>query len=415
MSSRYQALEAVRKKLLGKKLSYPEIYAVMDEIAHQRMGDVLTAYFTAAGFSKGFTNQEIYYLTKAMVETGDKLHFKGIVADKHSIGGMPGTRTSLIIVPIVAAAGFKIPKTSSRAITTPAGTADCMEVLAKVDFTAKQLQAIVDKVGGCIAWAGGFNLAPADDEIIEVERPLLMESYDKVLVSVMAKKIACGSTHVVIDLPYGQTMKIRKQKDAQLLAKKFIYLAKKFSMEIKVLLSRTEEPAGHGIGPVLETKDALKVLFQTEDRSSSLEKRALNLAGSLLDLCLKKRKRKPSGRKLAEEILTSGKALGKMREIIKTQGGNPDVCLEDLKPAKYSVKVKAKKSGVIKEIDNKNITIIVRILGTPEDKRAGLYLKKRLGDKIKKKDLLFTLYSSDKIKLQQAKKSLREHRIYQIK
>jgi Thymidine phosphorylase len=173
VTSRHQALEAIRKKLIGKRLNYQEIYAIMDEIAHQRMGDVLTTYFTAAGFSKGFTNREIYYLTKAMVETGNKLHFRGIVADKHSIGGMPGTRTTLIVVPIVAAAGFKIPKTSSRAITTPAGTADCMEILASIDFTAQKLENIVKKVGGCIAWAGGFNLAPADDEIIEVERPLL--------------------------------------------------------------------------------------------------------------------------------------------------------------------------------------------------------------------------------------------------
>lgn len=414
MNSRHQALEAIRKKLLGKRLNYKEIYAVMDEIAHQRMGDILTTYFAASGFSKGFSNREIFYLTRAMVETGDRLHFKGIVADKHSVGGMPGTRTTLIIVPIIASAGFKIPKTSSRAITTPAGTADCMESLAPVEFSAKQLQRIVEKTGGCIAWTGSFNLAPADDEIIEIERPLLMESYDKILVSVMAKKVACGSTHVIIDIPYGKTMKIKKKKDAKILSQKFIYLARKFSMKIRVLINKTEQPAGHGIGPILETKDALKVLMQTEDRSSSLEKRALDLAAELIDLCSRKRKKKIPSRKIAEEILISGKALEKMKEIIKAQGGNPHFQLKDFAPANYSLSIRSPHSGTIRQVDNKNITIIARILGAPEDKKAGIYLKRRLGDRVKKGHLLLTLYSSDKIKLKEAIKTLEENRIYKI-
>lgn len=414
MTSRYKALEAVRKKLLGKKLDYQEIYAIMDDIAHQRMGDVLTAYFAAAGFSKGFTNQEVYYLTKAMVETGDQLHFKGTVADKHSIGGMPGSRKSLIIVPIVAAAGFRIPKTSSRAITTPAGTADCMEVLAPVDFSAQQLQKIVQKVGGCIAWTGSFNIAPADEEIIEIEKPLLMESYDKILVSVMAKKVACGSTHLVIDIPYGQTMKIKRKKDAKIITKKFIYLAKKFSIKIRTLIMKTKQPAGQGIGPLLETKDALKVLLQTEDRSFDLEERSLELASALIALCSQERKKKVSSRKLAEEILISGKAMNKMRAIIKAQGGNPHVQLRDLNPAKHTKKVKAKKSGAIKAVNNKNLSLIARLLGAPDDKKAGLYLEKRLGDRVKKGEILYNLYSSDKIKLKEAVGALPSYQIYKI-
>src|SRR5687767_3237800 len=125
MDEKNLALEAIRKKLVGKRLSYKEIYAVMDEISNNRLGDVLTTYFVASGYSEGFSDDELYFLTKAMVETGEQLKFSGIVADKHSIGGVPGTRVTMILVPIIAAAGFKIPKSSSRAITTPAGTADC--------------------------------------------------------------------------------------------------------------------------------------------------------------------------------------------------------------------------------------------------------------------------------------------------
>ena len=179
MDERNIALEAIRKKLIGKKLSYQEIYAIMDEISNKKLGDILSTYFVASGYSKGFSNEEIYHLTRAMVETGEKLHFRGIVADKHSIGGIPGTRVTLITVPIIASAGFKIPKSSSRAITTPAGTADAMEVLSDVTFNEKEIYKIVEQTRGCIVWGGSFKIAPADDEIIRIEEPLLFEKYNK--------------------------------------------------------------------------------------------------------------------------------------------------------------------------------------------------------------------------------------------
>src|SRR5260221_13335846 len=157
------AIEAIKKKLVGKRLSYDEIFAIMDEIANERLGPVLTTYFAAAGFTGGFNDEELHYLVEAMVATGPRLHFKGIVADKHSTGGVAGTRTTMIVVPIIAAAGFQIPKTSSRAITSPSGTADTMEVLSPVTFTPKQIEGLVEKCGGCIVWGGHLGLAPADD------------------------------------------------------------------------------------------------------------------------------------------------------------------------------------------------------------------------------------------------------------
>src|SRR3989344_8622020 len=273
-----KALEAIQKKLVGKTLTYREIYSVMDEIARNRLGEVLTTYFAASGYSKGFTNKELYYLTRAMVDTGDHLEFSGIVADKHSIGGVPGTRTTLIVVPIVAAAGFTIPKSSSRAITTPGGTADDMEVLAPVKLSKEKIYQVVDMINGCIVWGGSFNIAPADDEIIKVEEELLFESFDKILVSIVAKKVAFGSNHVVIDLPYGPTAKVRKFSDAQILSDKFEALGKRFKMKIKVLIRRVIEPSGNGIGPVLEAKDALLVLEQKEARPMDLEEKSLMIA-----------------------------------------------------------------------------------------------------------------------------------------
>lgn len=411
-----EALEAIRKKLLGKKLTYNEIYAVMDQIAKKKLGDVLTTYFAASGYSKGFSDQELYYLTKAMVETGETLHFSGIVADKHSIGGVPGTRTTMIVVPIIAAAGFTIPKSSSRAITTPGGTADDMEVLAPVTFSKEKIYDIVAKTNGCIVWGGSFNIAPADDILIKVETPLLFESYDKILVSIMAKKIAFGSNHVVIDLPFGKTVKVHQLADAKILAKKFEDLAKRFAIKIKVLIHKTDEPAGKGIGPILETREALRVLEQTNDKPLDLEIRSLHLAGNLLDLCLadspdslKENIRKSYGNGIgwATHLLTTKRALAKMKEIIKAQGGDASVTSHDLKPGKHHYALLSQKHGIIENINSKNLTVIAKILGAPMGKGAGIYLNKKTGEPVAKGDILCTIYSESAYNLKEAKDSLK--------
>jgi len=265
MDEKNLAIEAIRKKLSGKKLNYAEIYAIMDQISSNKFGDILTTYFAASGYSKGFSDKELFYLTKAMVATGERLKFKGIVADKHSIGGLPGTRTTFIVIPIIAAAGFKIPKSSSRAITTPDGTADDMEILAPVNLTQKQIYEVVEKTNGCIVWGGSVNIAPADDILIQVEKPLLFESYDKIIVSIMAKKIAFGSNHVVIDVPYGKLVKVHTLEEAAILREKFIAIARLFKIKIRVLIHKTDEPTGRGIGPALETRESLRVLQQKKE------------------------------------------------------------------------------------------------------------------------------------------------------
>lgn len=416
------ALDAIRKKLIGKTLSYKEIFSIMDQIAHQRLGDVLTTYFAASGYSQGFTNQELFFLTKAMVETGEKLHFEGIVADKHSIGGVPGNRTTLIVVPIIAAAGFLIPKSSSRVITT-SGTADDMEILAPVVLSKEKILKIIKKVKACIVWGGNFNIAPADDVIINVEKELMFESFDKIIVSIMSKKIAFGATHVVIDVPYGSTLKVTHLKDAEILKRKFENIAEKFKIKIKVLIHNTSQPVGRGIGPTLETKDALKVLEQTPDRPLDLEIRAMNLAGNLLELCLKDSPEKLQ--KYVKEnygnamgwtlsILKEGLALKKMKEIIEAQGGNKNIESKDLKPGKFVYEIKAKKNCTIKHIDSKNLTLCVKALGAPIQKKAGVYLNKKEGEKIIKGETICTLYSENVYNLKQGKESAIQFPIFHI-
>ena len=412
------ALKAIQKKLLGKKLTYQEIFAIMDEIAHNRLGEVLTTYFAASGYSHGFTNEELYYLTKAMVETGERMHWKQkIIADKHSIGGVPGTRTTMIIVPIVAAAGFTIPKSSSRAITTPDGTADDMEVLARVEFTKEEITDIVDKTNGCIVWGGSVHIAPADDILIHVEKPLLFESYDKIIVSIMAKKIAFGSTHVVIDLPYGKSVKLHHRDDAEVLKKKFEFMARKFDIKVSCQPHETHEPIGKGIGPILETRDALYVLEQSPLRPQDLEDRALDLAAALLKLCLEdaptslqEQVKQDFGNthKWATHLLTSGKALEKMREIVTAQGGSSYFSSAKLtnQLGDYTFSLTSPINGFISEISSTNTTAIAKILGAPKQKGSGIYFEKKMGDKIRKGDILFTMYSETVYNLKEARDSL---------
>jgi putative thymidine phosphorylase len=414
MDESHLAVNAVRKKLLGKKLNYKEIYAIMDEISKKKFGDILTTYFAASGYSKGFTNEELYFLTKAMVDTGEKLEFGGIVADKHSIGGVPGTRTTPIVVSIVAAAGFKIPKSSSRAITSPDGTADDMEVLAPVNLSKEKIYEVVKKTNACIVWGGSFHLAPADDILIQVERPLSFESYDKVLVSIMAKKIAFGSNHIIIDLPYGKTTKVHSIKDAEILRNKFEILARRFKVKLKVIIYKTAEPAGRGIGPVLEIMDSLKVLEQTKDRPLDLEVRSTHLATELLELCLKDDKEK---REYVEKnfkntyswvlhILENKIALEKFKQIIKAQGGNPNVESSKLPLGKYVHKEKASKNGIVNELNIRNLTAIARILGAPIAKSSGVFLDKKLGETVRVDDTIFTLFAENMYNLKEAKEAL---------
>lgn len=414
--NKHVAIDAIKKKLLGKKLSYREVFTIMDEIANERLGPVLTAYFAAAGFTEGFSEDELFYLTKAMAETGETLHFKGVVADKHSTGGVAGTRTTMILVPIIAAAGIKIPKNSSRAITSPAGTADTMEVLSKVTFSPKEIEALVNKIGGCIVWGGHIGLAPADDIIIQIEEPLAFESFDKIIVSIMAKKVASGATHIVFDIPVGPTMKIQHFKDAELIAKKFTVLAKKLNKKIVIDINETREPAGRGVGPILECRDVLRVLEQDSNRPLALEAKALRLSGKLLDLCYEDmdKKKVGTGEAVAREILQDGRALKKMQEIIKAQRGNSKVTSSSLKLSKHKKEYKAHKKGVISGVDNFKISAIAKILGSPDDKAAGIFLQKRIEEKVEKDDILCTLYSSDSWKLKEGYETLEHMPIYII-
>ncbi|MCX6746862.1 MAG: AMP phosphorylase [Candidatus Pacearchaeota archaeon] len=386
----------IKKKLNGGILNQKEINEIIKDITNNSLSEVEISFFISAMYKEGMNIKETIHLINAILNTGRKLNFKNrIVADKHCIGGIPGNRTTPILVSICAAAGLTMPKSSSRAITTAAGTADVIETLAPVEFSLKDLYRIVRKTNACLIWGGSLEIAPADDKIIQVEKSLNIDPQSQLLASIMSKKLASGAKYILIDIPYGKTAKVTKPKALEL-KKKFEYLGKYFKKKLEVVLTDGSQPIGNGIGPALEMIDIIKVLKNSDDRPEDLEKRALLLAGKLLEMTGKAKKGK--GIEVGREVLYSGRAFEKFKKIIKAQGGK----IKKIKPAKFRKDVIMDKNGRIIEIDNKKINFLARITGCPSDKYSGLYLHAHVGNKLKKGAKLLTIYSESKSRLKEA-------------
>ncbi len=404
------SIDYIKKKLDGQKLSRKEIDQIVWDIVHNKLSAVELTYFVAACYTNVMTTEETILLTKAMVKHGDMLKLnKYPIIDKHSIGGIPGNRTTMVVVPIIAAAGYVIPKTSSRSITSPAGTADTMEVLANVTFPINKMKEIVLKTNGCIVWGGALNLAPADDKIIAVERPLEIDAESQLLASIMAKKHSVSSSHILIDVPVGDNAKVKNIIEALKIKKEFQKIGKRLKKHIKVMLTDGQQPIGNGIGPALEARDVLWLLKRDPRRPIDLEKKCLLMCANIFNMVNAK-----DGYKKALEILNSGKAYKKMIEIIKAQGGK-EIPAEDIKIGKYSYDVVSTKNGKVIEIDNLSISRIARIAGAPHDKGAGIYVYKHIGDKVKKGDKLYTIYAESTHHLEYAKDIAINSKVFLVK
>lgn len=400
-----ESVTFIRDKLYGKRLNYQELYRIVDDITHDRLTAIEKTYFVAASFAQGLSVDEVVDLTKAMVYTGEKLKFSGVTLDKHSAGGVPGNRTTMIIVPIIAAAGFKVPKTSSRAITSPAGTADTMECLAKVELPEKKIKQVIRKVGACMVHGGSMNLAPADDKIIEAEHPLSIDVEGQLLASVMAKKYSVSANHVLIDIPMGKKTKANTWRKARHLRKMFKLIGRKLGMNVKVIITDGSQPIGNGVGPLLEAEDVMSILRNDPLAPEDLKKKSLMMAGLMLEMTGKYK----NGLEAAKEILESGKALKKMNQIIKAQG-------KQAKPklGEFRHQVKSGRTGRVREIDNEIIAKIARMAGAPDDKGAGLYIKKKVPELVKKGDTLYTVYAESKFKLELVEEFLRKNNGYVV-
>ncbi len=402
----------INKKINGEELNKKELEFIITEIVDNNITNAEIAYFTAAEKLRGMSTKEIVNLTKAMIKTGTKLDFDGKkVADKHSIGGIPGNRTTPIVVSICAVAGLLLPKTSSRAITSAAGTADVMETITEVELSIKEIKEVVKKTGACLVWGGSLGLAPSDDKIIKVERLLNLDIESQLIASIISKKVSAGSKYILIDIPYGKEAKVASLNDAKELGKKFNEIGKYFNLKLSIIYTKGFGPIGNGIGPILEMKDVLAVLKNSPGSPKDLRDKSLHLSTELLKLC---GIRKPNEK--AKEILYSGKAFEKFKQIVLAQSHKKDFeRLEDsLRLGKFKKIYYAKMSGEIKSVRNNRINSLCRILGTPETFSAGIYIHKKQG-KTKRGEPLFTMYSESKSKLKEAQRFIRRFPPFRIK
>ncbi len=386
----------LRKKVYGGGLEAPEIDSIVGEISAGLYDDIHLAAFVTACAGDRLDLAETVALTAAMVKVGERLDWKALkVADKHCIGGLPGNRTSMIVVPIIAAAGLVIPKTSSRAITSPAGTADVMETLTRVDLGIAEMRYVVEREGGCVVWGGAMQLSPADDILIGVERPLDFDSEGQLVASVLSKKIAAGSTHVVIDIPVGPTAKLRSIEAASALEARFRHVAAAFGLQVRILQTDGTQPVGRGIGPALEARDVLAVLQNQNDAPRDLMGRAVELAARLLELmgaC-------PEGRgaATARHLLVSGAAWTKFQAICEAQGG-----MRRLTMAEHGAEVVATRAGLVLRIDNRRLARIAKLAGAPHDPLAGVDFHAPLGSEVQAGQVLYTVHAQTSGELQYA-------------
>jgi len=382
------SMDAVRRKINGERLNQSDFDAISNDIVETRYSKMEMAAFLVATGQNNLDRDELLYLTRSMLKSGERMDWhEPLVADKHCIGGIPGNRTSMLVVPIVAAHGMLIPKTSSRAITSPAGTADTMEILSKVDLTPEQMSDIVRQERGCLVWGGTAKLAPVDDMLISVERPLGIDSQGQMVASILSKKLAAGSTHLIIDIPVGPTAKVRHMRQALALRKLFEFVGDRLNIHLEVMITDGRQPIGMGIGPVLEARDVMQVLNNDLGAPADLRQKSLQLAGRIIEF--DPDVRGGQGYAIARDILESGRACAKMNNIIKAQGGKE----VDLQPGKLCYQVCAGRDGVVTHIDNFQTAKIARIAGAPMDKKAGVDLFKKLGDKVEKGEPLFQIHA----------------------
>ncbi len=399
-AKRPASLDFIRKKIDGGKLTRPETAVIVSDIANNVLSQAEVTSYITASYINGMDMDEVEYLTREMIASGETISFsKKPVVDKHSIGGVPGNKITLLVVPIIAASGLLIPKTSSRAITGAGGTADLMEALAPVAFSASEVQQMTEKAGGVIVWGGATNIVPVDDIMISCEYPLKINGRGKMLASIIAKKAAVGSDTCVIDIPVGPNTKITDEAEGRVLAAQLIDLGKRLGIKVECAVTYGGAPVGRNIGVNLEVSEALQIL-EKMDGTGSLVQKSCAIAGIALEMTGKAAA--GNGYEAAQSLIRSGKALSKMRDIIEVQGGDPNVKADDFVFGPFTYDVLSPAEGVVVSVQNRALIDIARTAGSPVEHGAGLCLHKKPGEAVKKGEPMLTIYAEKEWRLSEA-------------
>jgi AMP phosphorylase len=414
-----ESVNHVVQRMNGQELTGNQMIEIVGDIVDDSLSDVELSCFVTSCTMQDLSMAELYNLTRYLAESGDRLEWEDeIVADKHCTGGVPGNRTSPLVVSIIASLDVKIPKASSRAITSPAGTADVMETMAKVSFDKWQIIDIINKTHGCLIWGGGLNIAPADSKLIRIRKPIDSNPEGLLISSILSKKYAMGSKFVLIDMPVGLETRYHSLGEVRHMAQKLKKVAARLGMKAQVEITFGDEPIGNGIGPNLEARDVLEVLMNRSNAPGDLKEKAIRIAGKLIGLFGKEKfgsdHRQGDGEGIARDVLESGMAHSKFKEIISAQGGDPDITPDKFKSKLSALDIRAPKDGRLTDYDNRTIKKIARLAGAPSNPSAGLDLYKKSGDIVGRGELLLNIHCGSEEKQSAVYDFLSRNRLFTI-
>lgn len=404
--------DIIHKKRNGGELSEEEIRFFIEGYTDESIPDYQAAALCMAVYFRGMTPKETSILTLAMAESGDQIDLGGIegfTVDKHSTGGV-GDKTSLIVVPIVASCGGKVAKMSGRGLGHTGGTVDKLESIPgfRTELNPDDFIKQVNGIGLCIVGQTG-ELAPADKKLYALrDVTATVESIPLIASSIMSKKLAAGSKGIVLDVKTGSGAFMKTVEESENLAKEMVAIGKSAGRSVTAVITNMDIPLGDSVGNSLEVIEAIKTL--KGEGESDLTEVCLTLAAQMLSMVTGEDEK--TCYSMAKGAIDNGLAINKLREMISAQGGNANV-VDDyslFKQPKYTAEIFSECDGYIEHTDAEKIGMASVILGAgrekkgdPIDPSAGIVLKKKTGDYVKKGEPLAVFYTDDEGKIEGAK------------
>ena len=408
-------VDLIDKKKHGEVLSKDEINFLINSLMDETAPDYQLSAWLMAVYFKGLNEEETAYLTEAMINSGEVIDFNELannIVDKHSTGGV-GDKVTITLIPLLAAAGVPIAKLSGRGLGHTGGTIDKLESIPgfNTQLSINDLKEQVKKINVAIG-AQTQNLTPADGKLYALrDVTATVDSMPLIASSVVSKKIASGANNIILDVKYGSGAFMKTPEDAVELSKLMVNIGKILNKSITAVVTSMEEPLGRAVGNSLEIIESIEFLKGNIKTGDVVDLTYSFASIALLELGMFESMNE--AKNYLVEIIESGKALEKFKELIIAQGGNPEVIdnYDLFTLPSYKVEYKSKKRGYIHNIDAYKIAYGCKLLGAGRDKKTdpidysvGIYLNKKSGEWIEKGDILYTIYSNNPDKTISAQK-----------
>lgn len=384
----------IEKKIKNKPLDYEEMKYMVDSFVNGKIKADTMTLFIRAIYNNGLNFDETLNLTDVMIKSGkveDLSEVNGITVDKHSTGGV-GDKTSLIVLPICASLGIKVPKMSGRSLGTTGGTVDKLESIPgfKSELSHKEFIKILNEVG-CVDICQTKDIAVADKKIYALrDKTGLVDSIPLIASSIMSKKIACSSKNIVIDLKVGNGAFMKNIKDASSLARLMIRIGKYYDRNVICVLTDMSNPLGNNIGNKLEVREVINFF------NGKYDKRLYDLVVTLSSymVSISKNILFSSAKRRVLKVLKNGEAKDKFYEWISAQGGN----INELIVEARRIDVRSNKKGYVKSIKASDVGMISTLLiGKSKDLNTGVVLRKNIGDFVEKDEVIASIYYNKEV------------------